>query len=362
MGYTILVTGASGYLGSAISVALSCDHRIIGLYRRPPSEKLKKDAPGIQWEKGEVADRDCMDRIFRGCAKRGQPVDYVIHFAAYTGFGKKWEDEYQTTNVIGTRNIVAAACDAGVKRILFAGSIAALSPLPMGQALTEKSPAGGDVAYSKSKALGEQILFENSHRIPVVVLRIGGVFTDWCELPPLFSVMTLWSKPFIGRMMPGQGLSGFPYIHRRDVVGIVKKIIEKNQNLARFETLFASPDGCTFQKELFSIIRRECSKTFSITPVPVPRPLARMALHGKYLLNTLRKRKTYERAWMIDYVDLPLIVDTTYTREKLNWDPSPGLHILDRLPMMLHLFNRHPHAWHTRNINRNDQKYDYAPD
>jgi nucleoside-diphosphate-sugar epimerase len=362
MGYTILVTGASGYLGSVICVDLSRDHKIIGLYRRPPSLKLRKAAPLVQWEKSEVEDRDCIDWIFKQSALQGRPIDYVIHFAAYIGFGEKWQDEYCDTNVIGTQNIIEAARNAGVKRILFAGSIAALEPLPPGRVLTEKSQAGGEIAYSKSKAMGEKLLFENSDKVPAVVLRLGGVFTDWCEIPLLFSVMKMWSKPFFGRMMPGRGISGFPYIHRRDVVQIVRRIIERNDHLDRFETLFASHSGFTCQNDLFPIIRKGSNKKFSIKPIYVSLFLARLALHGKYLFNLMRKKKTYERAWMINYVDRPLVVDTTYTQKKLDWEPRPNLHILERLPVLVQNFNRHSKAWHIRNINRNDQKYEYKPD
>ena len=104
MGHTILITGASGFLGSALCVDLSRDHKIIGLYRRPLSERLKKATPLVQWE---------------------------------------------------------------------------------------KSLAGGEIAYPKSKALGEKMLFKNSYKVPVAVLRLGGGFTDWYELPPLFSVMKM---------------------------------------------------------------------------------------------------------------------------------------------------------------------------
>jgi len=362
MGYTILITGASGFLGSSLCVDLARDHHIIGLYRRPIPESLKNAAPQVQWERSDVEDKDCIDWIFKKNALKGKPIDYVIHFAAYIGFEKTWQDEHCDTNVIGTKNIIEASIDAGVKRILFAGSIAALDPLPMDKVLTEKSSAGGKIAYSKSKAFGEKMLLESSHKVPVVVLRLGGVFTDWCELPPLFSVVNMWSKPLIGRMIPGQGMSGFPYIHRKNVVQIVRRILERNNNIGRFETFFAAPDGCTFQKDLFPIIRRESNKTFSVKSIHVPLSVAKLALHGKFLFNTLRCKETYERAWMLDFADRPLIVDTTYTQKKLGWKPRSELHILERLPLMLKIFNRYSKTWHIRNIKRNDQEYEYHPD
>ncbi|QTA81338.1 NADH dehydrogenase domain-containing protein [Desulfonema limicola] len=362
MKHNILITGVSGYLGSVLCAELSQYHNVTGLYRRSPSARQRHASPGVVWEKGELADIDCIELIFRRSILRGQKIDYVIHFAAYTDYNEKWQDEYCTTNVIGTRNIIETASRAGVKRILFAGSIAALEPLPRGQVLTEKSPAGGSVAYSRSKAIGEKMLIENSHRVPVAVLRIGGVFTDWCELPPLFSLINMWSQPFTGCMIPGRGFSGFPYIHRKDLVRAVTRVIEKNESLEQFDTFFASHNGCTYQKDLFPVIRSYCNEHFSIKPLNVPRFFAKMALHGKYIFNTIRKKPTYERAWMIKYVDRPLVVDTGYTRNKLDWEPDPDWHILKRLPVLMNNFNKNRQAWYNRNVLRNDQKYEYEPD
>jgi len=104
MGHTILVTGASGYLGSALCADLSRDHDVVGLFRRFPSENLQRAAPSVQWEKADVIDADCINDIFKQRMSKKRPIDYVIHFAAYTSFGKRWEDEYCDTNVIGTQN------------------------------------------------------------------------------------------------------------------------------------------------------------------------------------------------------------------------------------------------------------------
>jgi nucleoside-diphosphate-sugar epimerase len=359
---TILITGATGYLGSALCVDLCHDHNIIGLSLMLPSKRLVSAAPSVQWEKGDVVEPGCLSCIFKTSASQGNPIDYIIHFAAYTDYGEKWHDEYSDTNVIGTRHMIDVAYEKGVRRLLFAGSIAALEPLHSGNVLTENSSAYGNIAYSKSKAMGEQLLFNNSDRVPVVILRLGGVFTDWCELPPLFSVMNLWSKPVVGRILPGRGNSGFPYIHRKDVVKIVRRIIDMDNRLDRFEILFASPSGCTLHKDLFPVIRRECGPGFSTIPVNISPFFAKIILHAKYVTNTLIRKKTYERAWMIKYVDRPLRVDTTYTKNKLDLSPTKGLDILTQLPILMRNFRRHHQTWLKRNINRNDQKYDYYPD
>ena len=362
MRHTILITGAVGYLGSALCTGLSRDHDIIGLSPRPPSQRLAEAAPSVTWETGDVVEPGCLDCIFRNREKAGSPIDYIIHFAAYTDYGEKWHDEYSNTNVFGTRNVIDTAIESGVGRILFAGSIAALEPPRPGEMLTEKSSVYADIAYSKSKALGEELLSRYSKRVRSVVLRLGGVFTDWCELPPLFSIMNQWSRPISGRLVPGQGESGFPYIHRKDVVRIVKKIIEMDDRLDRFEVLFASPSGCTCHKEIFPVIRHEFGYRADARPLNVPPFLVKHILRARHAVNRLAGKNSYERAWMVRYIDRPLRVDAGYTCSRLNWSPTPGLDILTRLPALVDRFRRNRRLWLTRNIDRNEQRYDYDPD
>lgn len=65
---------------------------------------------------------------------------------------------------------VAITILSGCLSCIFAGSIASLEPLHSSDVLTEKSSAYGNIAYSKSKAMGEQLLSRNSDRVPVVIL------------------------------------------------------------------------------------------------------------------------------------------------------------------------------------------------
>jgi hypothetical protein len=60
---------------------------------------------------------------------------------------------------------------------------------------------------------------------------------------------------------------------------------------------------------------------------------------------------------MLDYVDCPLVVDTSYTEERLNWRPDPGKHILKRLPVLMDYFTSRRKEWYERNIRRNNQEY-----
>ena len=325
----------------------------------PPSGKQPPERHGKTWISPMPKPPQA---LFERIAQTHGQIDFVIHFAAYYHYGRHWRREYDLHNIQGTRNVLEAACRSGAGRVIFAASIASLVPPPPGAALTEDACDMADFPYCKSKAAGERLCAERHKELPAVVMRIGGVFSDWCELPPLYSLIRLWSRPGpLGRCIPGLGKTGFPYIHRDELVRFVRRVIEKSDGLSRHEVLFASEDGCTCQNELFHPVRRLCQRNLSGNPIHVPPRLVVLFLYLKLAGNSLLFRKTYEQPWMLAYADRPLRVDTRYTRHKLDWSPKDEYRILNRLPLLMANFRNHRSSWRVRNIRRNEGNYQYDP-
>ncbi|MFV2068180.1 MAG: NAD-dependent epimerase/dehydratase family protein, partial [Pirellulales bacterium] len=188
----IVVTGAAGMLGSAIVVDLARDHLVEAIDWRTPGQLLVEAAPQVGWHQADIGDRQDLEGALRQAKRRLGSVDVVLHFAAYYHFGADWRSEYERTNIEGVTNIVRLATQIGVERLIFASSTMATLPPSPGAAVSERTAADSRFPYGRSKAMGEQIVRENSERLPAIVLRIGGVFSDWCELPPLTSLIRLW--------------------------------------------------------------------------------------------------------------------------------------------------------------------------
>jgi nucleoside-diphosphate-sugar epimerase len=357
---TIVITGSSGFLGSAICADLSQDHRVVGIDKRPPSPFLRKVASSAVWENLDISNAEAVAGILERTAQACGGIDFVIHFAVYYHYGRRWRRAYDIHNIQGTRNIIEAACRIGVRRIIFAASIASLIPPPMGEVLTENARDMAEFPYCKSKAAGELLCSDRSEELPAVIMRIGGVFSDWCELPPLYSLIRMWSRRGpIGRCLPGRGRTGFPFIHRDELVRFVRRVIERNQHLNRHEVLFASEDGCICHEDLFDPIRRLTGNDLSGRPIYMPSALVRLFLYLKLAANSMVFRKTYEQPWMLAYVDRPLRVDTRHTCRKLDWTPLPEYGILKRLPVLMDNYRSHRRYWMARNILRNEGNYAY---
>ncbi len=355
----IVITGAAGFLGSALTVELSRDHCVVAIDRRKPSDGLLSVARRTDWHQIDIADSEALARTFQHVRQSQGGVDVVLHFAAFYHFGADWKAEYDRTNLEGTRNVLRSAEQSGAKRIVFASSIAAMEPAA-GAVLTEKTPAGGQIPYSKSKSAGEAMVREASARLPGLVLRIGGAFSDWCELPPLDSLIGLWAgrSPF-GRLLVGRGMAGIPYIHRQDVVRIVQSCIKAQDTLGPYEVFLASQQGTVTHKDLFAAIRQAVRGKAAPTATSVPVWAARLGLHARRAIGAIGGRAPFEQPWMLKYVDRPWVVDTAYTRKVLGWSCTEGMGILDRLPAMLDHFRQHRRTWEQRNRVRNQGEYAY---
>jgi nucleoside-diphosphate-sugar epimerase len=356
----IVITGAAGFLGSALSVDLSRDHCVVAIDRRKPTCVLISAACQTRWHQVDIADSEALARTFQHTRQSLGRVDIVLHFAAFFHFGTDWEPEYNRTNLEGTLNVLRQAGQSGAQRVVFASSIAAMEPAPPGSVLTEKAPTAGHIPYAKTKSAGEEMVRDASARLPGVVLRIGGAFSDWCELPPLASLISLWAgRPPFGRLLVGQGTTGIPYIHRHDVVRIVRSCIEAHETLGSYEVFLASQQGVVTHRDLFAFIHRGARGKTVPEAISIPRWAACLGLRARRAIGAILGRNPFERPWMLSYVDRPWVVDTTYTRNRLGWSCTEGMGILDRLPTMLDYFTQQRRDWEHRNRVRNQGHYAY---
>lgn len=159
-GLTVAVTGASGRLGGAVLERLSRDAeigRVVALDRAP----LKHALPKVEFRKADVRERG-FDAHLAGC-------DALVHLAFIVESGSRDRALVQEVNVGGTRNVLDAAAKAGVRRVVYASSIASYGFHEDNRdtVLDETAPIRGnpEFYYSQTKAEVEGWLdkFEAEH-------------------------------------------------------------------------------------------------------------------------------------------------------------------------------------------------------
>jgi UDP-glucose 4-epimerase len=170
----VVVTGASGNIGSAVLRELTSDgeHDVLGVARRKPYIPHESAFASVHWQPADVA-HDDLDAVFAG-------ADAVVHLAWMFQPTRRPAVTW-TTNVVGTRRVLEASTRQGVGAVVCASSVAAYSPVDHDEPVDESSPTDGasDAAYAREKAYVERMLdaFEATHpETRVVRMRPAFVF------------------------------------------------------------------------------------------------------------------------------------------------------------------------------------------
>jgi len=210
----IFVTGGTGYLGSNLIARLSRDREDVVMLARDPS-KCGSLPDGVRTVRGDVREFDSLRQGMRGC-------DRVFHAAAHVRMWDADPSRFEAINVGGLRNVLRAASEAGIARVVYTSSFIALGP-------TDGITADEDWApvrriyhneYERTKAAADSLAREEIRRgAPLLILYPGVIFG-----PGPVTAGNLVGKTisdFMSRSLPGllgRGDRRFCYAYVDDVV------------------------------------------------------------------------------------------------------------------------------------------------
>ena len=170
-----VVTGGAGFIGSHLVehlVGVGEDVVVLDDFSTGKRENIAPWLPSVELVEGSVTDPDVCARALRG-------ADYVLHQAALPSVPRSVRDPVasHTVNATGTLNILIAARDAGVKRVVYAASSSAYGNTPE-LPKREEMVARPLSPYAVAKLAGEQYCraFHASYGVPTVALRYFNVF------------------------------------------------------------------------------------------------------------------------------------------------------------------------------------------
>ena len=246
---TILVTGASGFVGSyALPALLAAGHRVAALIRTPGSGQVvldrlpPADRAKVELRTGDVTRPGSLREALAG-------VDGVLHLVAIPR-DRNGGEELRLVNTEGTRAVVVAARDAGVRRLVYMGA--------MGVA---DDPS---LHYASSKAKAETLVAASG--------------LDWTTLKPslqfgpgdgFFNIIADLVRLSPGVVpVPGRGKSRFQPISVVDVANVVARSFADDGTIGQTLDL-GGPRYWTY-REITAEVLAATGKTRAILPLPVP--------------------------------------------------------------------------------------------
>lgn len=187
---TILVTGASGFVGSRLVPILEARHKVVAMSRKP----LAGAACSI---KGDFSSFESLRQL------DAHHIDAVVHLAGEVGGTS--EEAGLATNVLGTRRLLRYLSDRGCRKFVLASSIAAVGCLhpdfvPQSLPISDHHPCLARDPYGLSKAMVEQLAAYFARIVPegeYTCLRFGWVMYSSRKEMPWSTAQALPALPFL---------------------------------------------------------------------------------------------------------------------------------------------------------------------
>jgi nucleoside-diphosphate-sugar epimerase len=339
---TILMTGASGFLGQAIARRLRDRYRLIGLDIAAPKTPLE----GFETIETDLTSDDSVKEAVEATRKRsGGRLASVIHLAAYYDTTGKANPKYDAVNVQGTRRLLAALKALETEQFIYSSTLLVHAPSPAkGRRISEESPLDPAWIYPQSKAETEALIAKKRGSIKTVTLRLAGVYDEDCRATFIAQqIARIFERLPTAYLFSGDLDAGQPYLHKDDLVEAFVRTVERRADL---------PDECVLligeeetlsygelQKRLGRLIHDEDWRTLVL-----PKGLAKP---GAWLQTEVLDQDSNIQPWMIESSDDHYEIDISRARTLLGWEPEHRLSAT--LPEMIRRLKEDPTDWYATN-------------
>lgn len=314
----VLVTGATGFLGSHLVDRLIERGDEVRALVRPASDTTHLQARRVELVVGDVSRPGTLAPAMEG-------LDTVYHAAAMVGDWGPWRD-FERATITGTRNVFAAAAQAGVRRILHVSTDGVYALGALRERITEESPLERNFGwldyYRRSKSAAERIArnYIRSGRIGVTIVRPGLVFgeRDRSIFPGIVEFLRNSPSGYLGN-----GNNRVPYVYAGDVADAC--ILGATSASAAGRIYNVASDEKVTQRRLFETIAAATGLQPPARTVPFIAVYATAFLMETWaVLNSRQDRPPLTR-FGVNMIALNYREDCSRIRRELGWTPSVPL-------------------------------------
>ncbi len=343
----VLITGAMGRIGRDLARRLGKRHKVVGLDR--------PDVASGDCVPCDLTDDASVELAFSQIAEtHGRHIASVIHLAAYFDFTGRDNPLYEAVNVEGTRRLLRALQDFMVEQFVYSSTMLVHAPVSPGELIDESSPLGPRWAYPRSKAEAEEIILDAAGDIPVLILRMAGLYDQRSAVPTLsHQIARIYERRLDSHLYPGDMSAGQAFLHHDDMLDLFERAVDRRQDLPRRQALLAGePEVLNYaalQERIADLIHgRENWDTH-----PVPKALARIGAGLQLKAEPVvpdaydEGQTPFIRPFMVDMASDHYALDVSLAEDMLGWQPQHR--IADGLKELTVALRSDPAGWYAEN-------------
>ena len=259
-----LITGASGYIGTPLALALAGQGTPVkALVRSESNCQHLMSHSEIELVRGDITDIDSLKKAVVGCKA-------IFHLAAFAGIWTKNPNQYHQVNVEGTKNLMSAAIQSEVQKVVITSTAGVMGPalingLPVNEETTREPSLYSK--YDQSKLEQEKIAFSYLKKgIDIVIVNpsriygpgLTGVSNSVSHLVSLFN-QGKW------RFIPGDGRSVGNYVYIDDVV---HGHILAMQNGRSGQRYILGGDNISYN-DFFALLNKLTARNVKLIKIPI---------------------------------------------------------------------------------------------
>jgi dihydroflavonol-4-reductase len=220
----VLVTGATGFIGRAVVARLRrAGYQTRGLVRTTSDTgALEREYPEVVLRYGDLGDHASLVAAMEGC-------DWVLNCAGLNSFWERDASAYRRINVEGTQNLMLAALEAEVAKVVHVSTVMAYGFPDESPFREESAPGPHKSAYARSKYQGDRTAWElhKTRALPLVVVYLAAVVGAGDPKPVMQIARFLEGR--VPAMIDSD--SQFTYVYIGDAAEAIVRAAEKPDNV-----------------------------------------------------------------------------------------------------------------------------------
>lgn len=357
----ILITGISGGIGQQLRKALADKYQVVGI-------DVKVDEQDETAVQCDLTDPDSVNHGLDLIRQQvGDRLAAVIHLAAYFDFSGEHSPLYDKVNVEGTRNLMRGLQSFMVERFIYSSTMLVHQPGVVGEKINEDTPIGPGWAYPESKAKTEAVIREERGDMPVLLLRLAGLYDDESAVPTLsHQIARIYERNMKSHLYSGDLNAGQAFIHLDDMMAVFRRAVERRNELPENLAILAGEDQVlgyqALQNRIGALVHGKRQWATISVPAAIAKPGAWMETKAEPLVPDAidQGEPPFIKPFMIDLASDHYDLDITRARALLDWEPTHNIWF--GLEKMVASLKRDPVAWYERNGVTVPQQLEQAQD